>query len=216
LRELPYFFGMKASAFFFCFLLLAGCTDESSAPTEKKDTAVRKPATVRQAPNRLSPVDVSPLDISYFPVDYPLARMSGRTTAPPLARVIYSRPHRQGRVIFGNLLQYGHAWRLGANEATELELFRDASVNGKRVAKGRYMIYCVPQADHWTIVFNANLYSWGLTQNAKQDILRVDIPVTRNHPVLEYYTMVFEKTDTGAQLLMAWEDVQARLPMTFY
>jgi hypothetical protein len=40
-----------------------------------------------------------------------------------VARLIYSRPTKNGRVIFGDLLEYGKVWRLGANEATEIEFF---------------------------------------------------------------------------------------------
>jgi hypothetical protein len=64
------------------------------------------------AANPYEPIDVSPMDISYFPVDYPIAKMSKPGMNLPLARVIYSRPHKQGRKVFGSLLKYGDLWRL--------------------------------------------------------------------------------------------------------
>mgnify|MGYP003694383693 CR=1 FL=1 len=57
------------------------------------------------------------MDMSYFPVNYSQKKMTHDITTLPVMRVIYSRPHRQGRTIFGNLLKYGERWRLGANEA---------------------------------------------------------------------------------------------------
>ena len=42
-------------------------------------------------------------------------------TEPLAARVVYSRPKKEGRTIFGGLVEYGQVWRLGANEATEIE-----------------------------------------------------------------------------------------------
>jgi len=132
-----------------------------------------------------------------------------------LARVIYSRPHKQGRTIFGNLLKYGEHWRLGANEATEIELFQNAVIQNKKVARGRYILYAIPQAAHWTIAFNRNVHSWGLKQDTAQDAYRFTIPVEKAVAPVEFFTMVFQKTATGADLLMAWDDAAARLPFSF-
>jgi hypothetical protein len=41
------------------------------------------------------------------------------------------------------------------------------------------------------------------------------IPVNTIAGSIEYFTMVFEKTDTGADLLMAWDNAEARLPIGF-
>jgi Protein of unknown function (DUF2911) len=155
------------------------------------------------------------VDISYFPEDYPILRMSGKVSSLPLARVIYSRPHRQGRKIFGTLLKYGEAWRLGANEATEIEFFQQVAIQGKTVKKGRYILYCIPETNKWTIIFNSNLFSWGLKPDPRYDVAKFEASVQPAPSDIEYFTMVFQKTATGADLLMAWDDVTARLPIVF-
>src|SRR5687768_267778 len=200
----------------FCFLLLLlSCNDNSSdkpvAKTpDKKDTAIVK----AQVQNPFAPVDISPMDISYFPIDYPVEKMSKKIKTPPVMRVLYSRPHRQGRKIFGSLLQYGEPWRLGANEASEIELFQPVSVEGKKVPKGRYVLYCIPYEKHWTIVFNSNVYSWGLKPDTTQDLYKFEVPVQATTDPIEYFTMTFEKTEDGnANLLMAWDEVIVRLPI---
>ena len=132
-----------------------------------------------------------------------------------MARVIYSRPHKQGRKIFGALLKYGEPWRLGANEASEIEFFRPATIQNKQIDKGRYVLYCIPEADKWTIVFNSNLYTWGLKQDPAKDEYRFQIPVQHSNTQVEFFTMVFEKATHGANLLMAWDDAVARLPIHF-
>lgn len=194
-------------------LLLISCADErppsiSSPTVPKKDTIARNKNV-----NPLASVDLSPLDISYFPVDYPVGKMSGSLTEPPVARVIYSRPHIQGRKIFGNLLQYGQRWRLGANEATEIELFRNVSIQSKPVGKGRYILYCVPYEEKWDIIFNSNIYSWGLHQDSTKDVHRFSVPLTRGPVNIEYFTMVFEESKEGANLVIGWDDIRARLPI---
>jgi|GEM_PF-5354028 len=65
--------------------------------------------------------DKSPLDECYFPSNYPLLKIQGKTTEPLHARIIYSRPQKSNRVVFGELIEYNKIWRLGANEATEIE-----------------------------------------------------------------------------------------------
>jgi hypothetical protein len=47
-------------------------------------------------------VDKSPLDISYYPANYPMLKMNGGDTNTLTARLIYSRPQKNGRTIFGN------------------------------------------------------------------------------------------------------------------
>jgi hypothetical protein len=165
--------------------------------------------------NRFSPVDVSPMDMSYFPVDYPKLKMTDSSLAPPVARVIYSRPHLEGRQLFHDVLKYGERWRLGANESTELDLYRDVSIQGKKIKPGRYVLYCILGPDKWSMVLNSNIDSWGLKQDTTKDIHRFSIPVTHGNPTLEYFTIVFEKENKGADLIMAWDDVVAKLPIDF-
>jgi Protein of unknown function (DUF2911) len=165
--------------------------------------------------NRYAPVDVSPMDMSYFPVDYPKLKMTSKDIGPPVARVIYSRPHLEGRQLFHDVLKYGERWRLGANEATELDLYRDVTIQSRKIKPGRYVLYCILGPGKWSLVLNGNIDSWGLTQDTTKDIQHFEIPVTHGNPTLEFFTMVFEKKDTGADLIMAWDDVVAKLPIDF-
>lgn len=201
-----------------CTTLWSACTDHTATTTKspalaplEKDTGT----TLHPSTNPYAPIDVSPVDITYFPVDYPVTKMTEPDAGTPKARVIYSRPHKQGRTIFGNLVAYGAPWRLGANEATELELFQDAIVQGKKILKGRYVLYCIPQQQSWTIVLNSNLYSWGLKQHPKQDEYRFDVPVAKTPAPVEFFTMVFQNAGSTADLLMAWDDTVARLNFAF-
>jgi hypothetical protein len=203
---------------FLLFLLPLFFSCESGTPAAKpinqpviKDTNLIK----REATNPYSPVDISPMDMIYFPADFPIQKMDGKATGQPLARLIYSRPHRQGRQIFGNIVKWGEPWRLGANEATEIQLFQPATVQKKRVDRGVYVLYAIPYEDHWTIVFNSNLYTWGLKFDLSKDVVKFDIPATTKNHMAEYFTAVFEKTTTGADLVLTWENREARLPLQF-
>jgi hypothetical protein len=192
------------------------CQNESPAAKPPKQPVIKDSNIVkREAANPYVQVDVSPVDIAYLPADYPVQKMNGTITTPPLARVIYSRPYRQGRQIFGNIVKWGEPWRLGANEATEIQFFQPATIQNKRIEKGQYILYAIPYEDRWTIVFNSDLHTWGLKFNLARDVLRVDVPVTKKEQVVEHFTMKFEKTAPGADLIMAWENREARLPIQF-
>jgi hypothetical protein len=210
---------------FLYLLLLTACgNDDSGEKINAADSANTAGNNGTPLENKKEPVnttnpyasiDKSPMDMIYFPVDYPKLKMSHTTNIPPVARIIYSRPHREGRKIFGDLLKYGEPWRLGANEATEIELHRDVTIQNKKVAKGRYILYCIPYENKWTIVFNSNVDSWGLKINSSDDIYKFDVPLTFNSALLiEYFTIAFEKTDKGFDLLMVWENMMAKLPVT--
>ncbi|MEI2740675.1 MAG: DUF2911 domain-containing protein [Chitinophagaceae bacterium] len=212
---------MKALALaFFVSLLSFSCNNKKESNSinvndvPKDDTVAI--AKAEKTVNAYSPVDVSPMDMSYFPVDYPKLKMSKDLVASsPWARVIYSRPHLQGRHIFHEVLKYGEPWRLGANESTELELYKDATIQGEKVKAGRYILYCIPQPNEWTIVFNNNTDTWGLQQDPSKDIVRFTVPVKKTATSLEFFTMIFEGKGEGAILLMAWDNVEVRLPISF-
>ncbi len=203
-----------------CCLFLLSCTNGKEEEKKIPDANVSKDSSPanraeRPAVNPYSGVDVSPMDMVYYPVDYPKLKMAHTLNTPPQARVIYSRPHLQGRHIFHEVLKYDEPWRLGANEATELTLYKDTEIQDKKIKAGRYTLYCIPHTDTWTIAINSNIDTWGLEPDTLRDVARFVVPVIRTQNSLEYFTMIFEKKDKEANLLMAWDDVEVRLPFRF-
>lgn len=165
---------------------------------------------------RLPALDKSPMDMSYYPANYPILKIQNKITEPLTARIIYSRPQKNGRVVFGELVEYGQVWRLGANEATEIELFKDARIGNSRLRKGRYTMYCIPYPTKWTIIFNKETDTWGAFQyDPKKDVLRVDVKTEKLADPTEAFTMIFEKNNGGADLIMTWDDVMTRLPFSW-
>jgi hypothetical protein len=199
-------------------ILVTGCKPDSDAQPQNQKVSDSVKSSVRG--NVYENIDQSPLDISYYPPDYTEKKMAGFQTADvPVARVIYSRPHRKGRKIFSDdensLCRYNTPWRLGANEATEIEFFRPVVINGKNIAAGKYVLYAIPYPDKWIVAINSNIYSWGLQIDFSKDISRVEVVTQEQQPALEDFTMVFEKAPYGANLIMAWDNVKTKLPITF-
>lgn len=168
------------------------------------------------AQSKFPPMDKSPMDMSYYPNSYPVLKIQDKITDALVARVVYSRPQKNGRGIFGELVEYGKVWRMGANEATEIEFFKTVHVNDKKVKKGRYTLYCIPYADKWTVIINKETDTWGsFKYDDKKDLVRIDIPVQKQAESLDAFVMVFEKSATGANLLVAWDDVRVSMPIVF-
>ncbi|MBC7933921.1 MAG: DUF2911 domain-containing protein [Rhizobacter sp.] len=158
--------------------------------------------------------DKSPLDVSYYPNNYPLLKIQGKTTEPLLARVYYSRPQKNNRVVFGELIEYNKVWRLGANEATEIEFFQNVKFGDVKVKKGRYTLFCIPTAEKWTLILNKDTDCWGaFIYDAKKDLARVDVATEKQPAVTESFSILFEKTNRGFSLNIGWDTVKVSLPI---
>ncbi len=208
---------MRETGFLFLqFLFLLSCNESVKSPVAASD--IKDSPIINRSENIVNPnsnLDLSPMDMIYFPEDYPIQKMTKHISEPPIARVIYSRPRIQGRKVFGELLKYDSPWRLGANESTEIDLFRDVYIEGNKVPAGRYILYCIPKEKSWTIVFNKNIDSWGLRMDQSMDIFRFVIPIIETNYQEEYFTMRFEAKDKGMNLLISWDHTTARLPINY-
>jgi hypothetical protein len=135
----------------------------------------------------------------------------------------YHRPNVKGRTIWGCqtndvlpkggvtypcLVPYGQVWRTGANEATVIEFSNDVTINGQKLAKGKYSLHTIPGANEWTIIFNKNWGQWGsFTYDAKDDALRVTAKPTASD---FHETMSIEIENVkanSADIFVRWEKV---------
>lgn len=171
-------------------------------------------ALTQQAPVEL---DKSPMDLCYWPHEYPQLKTSGQVKGDPIARVLYGRPQKAGRTIFGGIVKYNEIWRLGANEATEVEFFRPVKINGKVVPKGRYTLFCIPQEKKWTLILNLDHFIWGsFLYNSKRDLLRIDVTPEVQDEAVENFTMFFNaspKSNTS-QLIILWDTLKVQVPIS--
>lgn len=169
-----------------------------------------------QAQQKPTDLDKSPLDMSYFPSNYPILKMKGQGSEEPILRLLYSRPQKKNRTIFGGEVKYNEVWRLGANETTEIEFFKPVKFGAKKIAKGRYSLFCLPTENKWTIILNKDVYSWGsFTYKPEKDVARLDVAATKNTESIEAFTMYFEPIKDGSQLVIMWDDVRVNVPIQF-
>jgi hypothetical protein len=203
-----------------CWFFTSACNQADNATPNNKITVTPAPSKLQQDADAVS-LDKSPMDMSYYPVDFTKQKMVKAIQEPLVARVIYSRPKKDNRLIFGDVVKYGSPWRLGANEATEIEFFTDVRIYDELVKQGRYILYSIPYPDKWRIVLNNDLYTWGLKFDSGKDVHRFTIPIQKTNLPFERFTMEFEKdpqTDKKAQKMLlhiAWDSLYATLPITY-
>lgn len=149
-------------------------------------------------------MDASPMDLAMAHPD---------KKSPPLARVIYSRPKKSGRKIFGALVPYGEVWRTGANEATELTLYQPMKLGGKTLSAGTYTLYTIPDKENWTIIINSDTNVWGAFSYKKEkDLLRVTVPSRDAAAPIETLSMIFRPENDGTTLMIGWDTEYVEIP----
>ena len=102
------------------------------------------------------------------------------------------------------------------NEATEIEFFRDVRIGSAKVRKGRYTLYAIPSPDKWTLIINKENDTWGAFQyDVKKDLLRVELKPEKNPETVESFSLYFDGGKGNALLTFAWDDVMAKLPISW-
>jgi hypothetical protein len=167
------------------------------------------------AQQKIPSIDKSPLDMSYCPAGFPVLKIQQKANEPLLARVIYSRPALNGRKIFGGLVEYGKVWRLGANEATEIEIFKDVYIKHKKVKKGRYTMLAIPNENQWTVILNKESHTWGsYVYSSSKDLIRFEQNVEKTDSPVENFSIYFDNKEAGSyQMIMQWDSVKVTLPI---
>jgi hypothetical protein len=221
--------------------LLAACGDakeeKNVVKTGEPDTAIKQRPIDRNHPDPKIAVkeeyaqltgediikeDQTHLDISYFPTNYALTKGNNEKVNLKI-RVLYSRANKRLRpVIFGDSLlipeipvPYGLIWRLGANESTEIEFLTDVVIEGKKLKRGRYSVYAIPNPDNWQLIFNTDLYTWGTyNHNKDHDKLIASARVEKRSTIAEKLLIYFQKTTEGANMIITWDNIQVVLPIT--
>lgn len=149
-------------------------------------------------------MDKSILDIAYLPNNFAHDRENEELA---IAKVVYSRPFKKDREIFGGLVPYGKVWRTGANEATEIKFYRDVNFGGEQVKAGTYSLFTIPGELSWVIILNSDLDYWGhYSYNENSDILRVEVPSKSLDESVEAFTIQFsEKGESSKKMMIAWD-----------
>ena len=164
-------------------------------------------------------MDKSPMDRAYYPENAPKRAFekdaTKQATMEPQIRVTYSRPAKKGRDIFGGLLKFGEAWRVGANESTEILFLNDVTVGGKQIKAGRYSIIIIPTANEWTLKLNTGLDGWGNYGYVdSKDVASISVPVAKSETEIENLSIaLYKASEDTVHLKIGWDTTFAEFPI---
>lgn len=183
------------------------CISPLSAQAEKKkkDGAPKQQPLVPGA--RLSPHET---------VYNRLASSAGRT----LVSITYGRPYSakggkgESRKIWGGLVKWDVADRLGSDEATTFLAERDLDFGGTTIPAGIHALYIVPSENGTSqLAFSKNVNKWGVPVDTKSDIARVALKKETISETVNQLTIAIETPapDQGV-LKIKWENTQFSVP----
>jgi hypothetical protein len=139
--------------------------------------------------------------------------------------ITYGRPHavhpRKGgepRKVWGGLVPYEKADRLGADEATVLLNEYPIEIAGTTIPSGAYTLYIVPSETGTSkLAFSKHISKWGIPVDETQDLVRVDLKKETLPENVDQLTIKVENSPAGSMnglLKIQWEKTQFSVPFT--
>ena len=130
--------------------------------------------------------------------------------------IIYGRPytkdHKTGesRKIWGGLVQWDKADRLGADEATTLIAQKAIMIGDATVPAGTYTLYTVPsETGPSKLAISKNVGKWGVPVDESHDLARVEMKKEALEKPVDQLTLAIEKYQAGGGVLkIMWESTQ--------
>jgi len=124
--------------------------------------------------------------------------------------VEYSRPGAKGREIFGDLVPYGKMWRTGANKATKITFNEDCIFRGKKIKKGSYSLFTIPDMDVWSVLLNNDTELWGVGDyDKKKQVCNIETKVINSKDFTESFTIEFGKFKSfSSTMSLKWANTQ--------
>ena len=132
-------------------------------------------------------------------------------------KLCYSRPAARGRKVVGGLVPFDQPWRLGANEATSIQVPFAAEIAGVRVEPGTYTLYAIPGASKWQIVVNRSVQRWGVPIDndvRAKDVGAGTVTTESLGAPVETLTLKFAPAaGNTTELVLEWEKTRVRIPI---
>jgi len=123
--------------------------------------------------------------------------------------VEYSRPSKNGRKIYGDLVPFDAMWRTGANKNTIITFSDDVVIGSAEVKKGSYAIFTKPGKTSWEVYFYADTENWGTPEKWDDTKVAAKVMVTpQTYSNTETFTIgINNVANDGCQLEIVWDNV---------
>jgi uncharacterized protein (DUF2141 family) len=154
------------------------------------------------APGRLSPHETVSAAIGGF---------NGPRVTITYGRPLSRNPNPPGEIrkIFGALVPWDQADRMGADEATTLITQKPLVFGSTTIPAGTYTLYWVlSEKGDSKLAFSRNVGKWGIPVDETADVARVTLRKTELPAQLDQLTIAVENTPTGGVIKISWEKTQ--------
>ena len=166
---------------------------------------------------KFAEMDKSPMDAAHYPRRAAFQNyLSDNDPDRGLKiKVLYCRPSKKERDVFGGLEKWGTDWRLGANEATEVTFYQAVEIGGVHVDAGTYTMFAQIYPSNWILKISTERFIAGVSnRDLTQDIVAVSIPTEKMSKAREEFTIGFQKVDDGnVNMIFEWDQTKAELPI---
>ena len=153
-------------------------------------------------------LDKSPMDRVFYPP-------SNRVTDKAIV-ITYSRPQLRGRNLEDVVPAY-EIWRTGANEATEIRLYKSIKLGASEIKAGTYTMYSYPKDESLEIIINSTTNVWGAYGYDKsKDVARIEVPVMESTQYIEAFSFAFSGKGNNPILHAGWGNVRVEIPVTIF
>ncbi|MFZ1749693.1 MAG: DUF2911 domain-containing protein, partial [Saprospiraceae bacterium] len=121
----------------------------------------------------------------------------------------YSRPSKNGRKIYGDLVPFDAMWRTGANKNSMISFSDDVMIGGATVKKGTYAIFTKPGKMSWEVYFYSDTENWGTPEKWDDTKVAAKVMVTpQAGNMVETFTLdVANVTNESFHLQILWDNV---------
>jgi len=136
--------------------------------------------------------------------------------------ITYGRPFSKNpangemRKIWGGLVPYGKAWRMGSDEATLLITQNPIVFGETTIPAGAYTLYLVPMEDGTAkLAFSSKLGGWGIPVDETKDVARIEGKKESTASQIDQFTISVGKGESGGGVIkLMWENTQFSFPFT--
>ena len=127
-------------------------------------------------------------------------------------KVDYARPGTKGREVFGKLIPYGEIWRTGASDCSTISFNDEVTIGGKKIAKGKYSLFSIPNVEQWTIIINTDTTLHGASgYDEKKDVHRFTVKPERSARFYETFTIeLSDIVKDNGMLYLIWENTMVK------
>jgi hypothetical protein len=153
-----------------------------------------------------------------FPAPSPACTVKQRIGLTDV-EVVYSRPGKKERTVFGGIVPYDKLWRTGANAPTKITFSNPVKLNTKSVPAGTYNLYTIPGEKEWTVILSKNLQASAFNYDEKDDLVRFKTEPIEVGEHVETFTIEFNHVrDESAIMYFLWDQtlvpIRVETPLT--